>query len=39
MKYRQIYYTVSAELPQSADEVFADTVTKDVLAKRISDLL
>jgi thiol-activated cytolysin len=33
MKYRQIYYTVSAELPQNADEVFADTVTKDVLAK------
>lgn len=31
MKYRQIYYTVSAELPQNADEVFADTVTKDIL--------
>ena len=31
MKYRQVYYTVSAELPQNADEVFADTVTKKVL--------
>ena len=31
MRYRQIYYTVSAELPQNADEVFADTVTKKVL--------
>lgn len=31
MQYRQAYYTVSAELPQNADEVFADTVTKKVL--------
>jgi hypothetical protein len=31
MKFRQVYYTVSAELPQNADEVFADSVTKQVL--------
>ncbi|MDO4746487.1 MAG: thiol-activated cytolysin family protein, partial [Bacillota bacterium] len=37
MKYHQIYYTVTAELPQNAEDVFADTVTKDVLVRNKVD--
>lgn len=33
IKFRQIYYTVSAERPQNAADVFANSVTKDVLKR------
>lgn len=33
IKFRQIYYTVSAERPQNAEDVFANSVTKNTLIR------